>query len=173
MKFLILSLPLFLIACATQNSLKNSNEPRKPASASGSFNNLKALEKILSSSDSNCGFKAEETSFNFGQDPNTAERILGLAVKITPNGQKEENLTIVGEPEILYTKYYSSSGQRDKYTQVFRGYFIESGYSEVPGKFSMEYTDEGKIRSFKIFKVSNNLDAKGPQYNVEQPCKFQ
>jgi hypothetical protein len=166
-------LPLFLIACASQNTLKNTSEPRQPASTAGSISNLKALEKILSSSDSNCGFKAEETYFVFGQDPNTAEKVQGLAVRITPNGQKEVSITIAGEPEVIYTKYFSSSAKRDKYTQVFKGYFIESGYSEVPGKFSMEYTDEGKIRSFKIYNVSNNLDAKGPQYNVEQPCKFQ
>lgn len=178
MKLLILSLPLLLIACAS-TSFKNNPEPRTPASTAAATGNLQALAKILSESASNCAFQATPTSFIFGQDPNTAENVQGLAIKIstsektgTGDRAREVSITTVGEPEVFYTKYYSSSDKRDKYTKVFRGYFVESKYSEVPGKFSVEFSDEGKLSSFKIYNVTSNLDGNGPQYTSSQICRF-
>jgi hypothetical protein len=169
MKLLILLLPFLLMACAS-TSYKNNQEPRKPASTENS--NLVTLGKILSSSASNCQFNATETSFIFGQDPNTAEKVQALTVTVS-GSTRPVTITLFGEPTVLYTKYFSTSDKRDKYTQIFRGYYLESDLSEIPGEFSMEYTDEGKIRNFKIFKVSGSLDGKGPQRSSYEPCKFQ
>lgn len=178
MKLLILSLPLLLIACAS-TSYKNNPEPRTPASTTAAASHLQSLAKLLNESASNCAFQASPTSFIFGQDPNTAENVQALAIKVstserTGTGERarEVNLTTVGEPEVFYTKYYSSMDKRDKYTKVFRGYYVESKYSEVPGKFSAVFSDEGKLSSFKVYNVTSNLDGNGPQYTSNQICRF-
>lgn len=170
MKLLILSLPLLLMAC-TSTSLKNVPEIRQPANTEAPTTR-QAFGAILSSAASDCQITVQESYFVFGQDPNTAEKIEALAVTFKGGNTRVHNLTIVGNPQVLYTKYYSSTDKKDKYTRVFKGNYMESKLSGIPGEFTMEYTDEGKIRSFNIFEARSVLNGKPPELSYFQPCKF-
>jgi hypothetical protein len=167
-EFVLLILMVGFSGCASK-SLQAEETLRKPASSGSS--NLQALKDALISANADCKIAIKDVPTDLKDNPLFANFVF-LSFGISPPGGPEQNYIIVGEPDVILTRYFSSSVKTYKYSMVFKGQLLDSESPVSPNKLEL-LSREGKIESMSFFKASANLDGKGPSYGgAYSPCKF-